>query len=203
MSAAIAVPLPSPLSARARSRPRGRAAAAASGRERFGAGSEIFTILICYDGTPGARRALERTGGLLPGSRAVVLTVWTWPAQLAACGLAGAAPPGLEDARRAASEMAADGVRRARSVGLDAVALTTNGMAEGIQASILAAADDWGAHIIVVGSRGRTGLRAVLAGSLSRGLAARARQPVLVVPSERPEGARGRGMPTRRQGRAP
>ena len=90
---AIAVPLPSPISTRARSRPTSRRTVTAeSGVERFGAPSDISTILICYDDTPGARQAIEHAGRLLPGSRAVVLNVWGSPAGLAACGLAGTAP---------------------------------------------------------------------------------------------------------------
>ena len=105
---AIAVPLPSPVSTRARSRPyRQRAAATVSDAEWFGAACEFSTILICYDGSPGARRAVEHAGRLLPGSRAVVLNVWGSPAGLAACGLAGTAPRDFEDWMR-------DGVRRGR-----------------------------------------------------------------------------------------
>ena len=85
--------------------------AAVSGAERFGPGSDISTILICYDGTPGARQAVEHAGRLLPGSRAVVLNVWSSPAGLAACGLAGTAPHDFEDWNRAASDVAAEGVQ--------------------------------------------------------------------------------------------
>ena len=212
---AIAVPLPSPISALARSRPKRRwAAATASGAERFGLGSEISTVLICYDGSPGARQAVEHAGRLLPGSRAVVLNVWCSPTGLAACGLAGTVPHDFEDWKRTASDVAADGVQHAKSVGLDAVALTTNGMVEGIWRSILVLADECGADIIVVGSRGLTGLRAAIAGSVSKSLVEHARQLVLVVPGRRAEAAaregnatmasaRGRRAPTRRQGRRP
>jgi nucleotide-binding universal stress UspA family protein len=187
---AIAVPLPSPTSTRAPSRPNSRrAATAVSGAERFGPASDISTILICYDGTPGARQAVEHAGRLLPGSRAVVLNVWSSPAGLAACGLAGTAPHDFEDWTRTASDVAAEGVQGAKAVGLDAVALTTNGMVEGIWRSILALADECGADLIVVGSRGLTGLRATIAGSVSKSIVKHARRLVLVVPDERAEAA--------------
>ena len=212
---AIAVPLPSPISTRARSRanPR-RAARAVSDAERFGPASDISTILICYDGSSAARQAVEHAGRLLPGSRAVVLNVWSSPAGLAACGLAGTTPHDFEAWNRAASDVAAEGVQRAKAVGLDAVALTTNGMVEGIWRSILALADECGADLIVVGSRGLTGLRAIIAGSVSKRLVEHARRPVLVVPGERARAAarernattssaRVRRAPTSLQGRKP
>ena len=155
--------------------------------------SDISTILICYDGSPGARQAVEHAGRLLPGSRAVVLNVWSSPAGLAACGLAGTAPHDFEDWNRTASDVAAEGVQRAKAVGLDAVALTTNGMVEGIWRSILASAGECGADLIVVGSRGLTGLRAIIAGSVSKRLVEHARRPVLVVPENVPRPQRVSG----------
>jgi nucleotide-binding universal stress UspA family protein len=50
-------------------------------------------------------------------------------------------------------------------------------------AAILAAADQAGAELVVVGSRGRGSLRAAVLGSVSRDLTAQARCPVVVVPS--------------------
>ena len=182
---AIDVRLPWPISTRSRSRPnRRRAAMAVSGAERFEPASDTSTILICYDGSPGARRAIEHTGRLLPGIRAVVLDVWSAPAGLAACGLAGTAPHDFADWARTASDEAAEGVQLAKAAGLDAVALTTNGMVEGIWRSILSVAGECGADLIVVGSRGLTGLRAFTHGSVSKRLVTHARRPVLVVPDE-------------------
>jgi nucleotide-binding universal stress UspA family protein len=173
---------------------------AVSDVEPFLAASDISTILICYDGTPGACQAVEHAGRLLPGSRAVVLNVWSSPAGLAACALAGTAPHDLEDWTRTAFDVAVQGVQRAEAVGLDAVALTTNGMVEWIWRSILASADECGADLIVVGSRGLTGLRATIAGSVSKSLVEHARRLLLVVPEER---ARPRRMSGTRPWRAP
>jgi nucleotide-binding universal stress UspA family protein len=50
-------------------------------------------------------------------------------------------------------------------------------------AAIMAAADQAGADLVVVGSRGRGSLRAAVLGSVSRDLTAQARCPVVVVPS--------------------
>jgi nucleotide-binding universal stress UspA family protein len=110
---------------------------------------------------------------------------------LAACGLAGTAPYDFGGWKRAASDVATDGVRLAKAAGLDAIALTTNGMVDGIWRTIVVSADECGADLIVVGSRGLTGLRAIIAGSVSKRLVEHARLPVLVVPEER---ARHRGV---------
>jgi nucleotide-binding universal stress UspA family protein len=50
-------------------------------------------------------------------------------------------------------------------------------------AAIMAAADQAGADLVVVGSRGRGSLRAAVLGSVSRDLTAQARCPVVVVPA--------------------
>lgn len=52
-----------------------------------------------------------------------------------------------------------------------------------IAATILAQADEAGARVIVVGTRGLTGLKSLLLGSVSHGILQRADRPVLVVPS--------------------
>jgi hypothetical protein len=39
--------------------------------------SETHTILIGYDGSPGALRAIETAGAMFPGRKAVVLHVWS------------------------------------------------------------------------------------------------------------------------------
>ena len=183
---AIAMPLPLPISTRARLRANSRrAASAVSDAEVFGSASDICILLICYDGSSAARQAVEHAGRLLPGRRAVVVNAWSSPTGLTACGLAGTTPYDLEAWNRAASEVAAEGAQRAKAVGLNAVALTTNGMVEGIWRSILALAGECGVDLIVVGSRGLTGLRAIIAGSVSKRLVEHARLPVLVVPEER------------------
>ena len=35
-----------------------------------------MTALICYDGSPDARAAIDRVGELIPASDAIVLTIW-------------------------------------------------------------------------------------------------------------------------------
>lgn len=47
---------------------------------------------------------------------------------------------------------------------------------------ILARAEEYGADLIVMGTRGRSGLAHVLIGSVAEGVLRRSRRPVLVVP---------------------
>jgi nucleotide-binding universal stress UspA family protein len=133
-------------------------------------------VLLCYDGSDGARRAIACTGMLLPGTDAIVLHLWNSPALDGA--FAEEAGAGIEMARRAA-EIADEGSERARAAGLRARPLAA-GVGVSWQ-SILAVAESEHARMVVTGSRGRTGIRGSL-GSVSAGVARHARVPVLVVP---------------------
>jgi len=147
-------------------------------------------ILICYDGSEDARAAINRAAELAGDRPATVLTIWqpfiNTMAQSGA-GLGMAALPidtGEMDSacERAACERAQEGTDLARSGGLNAQPRTrvqTTTMAE----AILSEADDVGADLIVLGSRGLTGLKSLLLGSVSHALLQHADRSVLVVPS--------------------
>ena len=99
-------------------------------------------ILICYDRSPGATRAIEHAGSLFPGSRALILTIWSFPVEIAAFGL-GAAAVYSEDAQRdEAATCAAEGCEVAREAGLIASPVTASGNRDGTWRSILEVADD-------------------------------------------------------------
>ena len=85
-------------------------------------------------------------------------------------------------ARRQAAEIAEEGCRRARDMGLDAVPTTAHATTGGTWQTLLALADEQDADLIVLGSRRAGGLRAVTLGSVSQGVVHHARRPVLVVP---------------------
>jgi len=73
----------------------------------------------------------------------------------------------------------------------------------GVVEEIVALADEIGADLVVVGSRGRGRMRRALAGSVSGAVVRRARCPVMVVPSRRAAGglmARVRGWLRSRKG---
>lgn len=154
-------------------------------------------ILIGYDGSDDSKAAIRQTAELLPGAQVTVLTVWQPFAQLMMRSSPGLMPPAgiidqeeIDDAsERNAQTKAQEGAQLAHDAGLDAqthtcVQETTTSRA------ILQQANTIGATTIVVGSRGLTGLKSMLLGSVSHGVLHDADLPVLVVPS--PEVARER-----------
>jgi nucleotide-binding universal stress UspA family protein len=154
-------------------------------------------LLIAYDASHESRRAVRAAGALHPGAEAVVLNVAESPARIAPLGSAGVpivgpgAPPPppehiLESERQAesmAQETAEEGVREAQAAGLNAQPATAWGAgASTIVQAILDAAEEHGADLVVVGSRGRSGIKAAFLGSVSNGIVQQAQLPVLVIP---------------------
>jgi nucleotide-binding universal stress UspA family protein len=142
-------------------------------------------ILICYDGSEDADRAIDSAAALLGPRRAVVLNVG--PPLTRAESYAALSPvlPGeaFEDVNaEAALESATTGAEHARRAGFEAEA--RDDIATPTWEGIVDAADEIGAAVIVIGSRGLTGVRE-LAESLSRQVAEHATRPVLIVPPSR------------------
>jgi nucleotide-binding universal stress UspA family protein len=146
-------------------------------------------LILCYDGSEDAKHAIKRGGELLALRRALVLTVWLPTAALGP-GL-GFAPNTVNfvEIDRAAAEagdrIAEEGVRIARDAGLDAEPIAIKACGP-VWHTNVEAADRHGAAAIVMGSRGLTGLRSVLLGSVSGGVVHHADRPALVIrrPSE-------------------
>ena len=155
--------------------------------------SALGSLILCYDGSTDARHAIERAGGLFPGRRALVLSVWQPPAAAASLGFAAeaAAMLSLDELDRAAAEdgvrLAKEGVVIAQAAGLLAEPAATEG-AGPVWKTIVEIADRHDAATIVMGSRGLTGLRAVLLGSVSSAVVQHADRPTLIV--RRPVGIR-------------
>lgn len=147
-------------------------------------------ILICYDGSDHAQRAIDAAADLLGPRRAVVLDVG--PPLTAAESLAvttpvtpGAAFEGLnEDDARQRARAGADLAQRA---GFAAEARA--GLAAPTWEGIVDTADELDATVIVLGSRGLKGAREAFEGSVSHQVAEHAGRPVLIVPPPH-EGAR-------------
>lgn len=147
-------------------------------------------ILICFDGSDDARAAIEHAGRLLRGQPATVLTVWEPFTQVLVRTTFGPVPLSPEfdvvqiDAatRRHAEELAEEGAGLAREAGLEAQARTCPQIGT-IALSILQEAEKVDATAIVIGSRGLTGMKSLLLGSVSSAVVQRADRAVIVVPS--------------------
>jgi nucleotide-binding universal stress UspA family protein len=156
-------------------------------------------ILIAYDGSPDARAAVEHAGKLVPNEHAIVLVVWEPFAEVMAhTGVGIGLAPGIADfdeidaaSEAAANQRAAEGVELAVSVGLDAEPRVC---AQGptVWHAIVSQARDADARAIVIGTRGLTGVKSILLGSVSHAVLQHSDRPVVVVPS--PEVAQERAQ---------
>jgi nucleotide-binding universal stress UspA family protein len=154
-------------------------------------------ILICYDGSPDARTAIEHAGELLGGQPATVLTIWETLAQVLAHTPAGfGLAPGDVDfekidanSRASAESTAAEGAEIAGKLGLTAEPEVRE-QSTTVAAAILDAAAAVDASAIVVGSRGLNGIKSLLLGSVSHALLHQSDRPVVVVPSAEVAAAR-------------
>jgi len=143
-------------------------------------------ILIAYDGSDDARFAIDSAAAYLSGAEAVVVYA-RQPLESVAAHLEG--HPVLEDvaevdaaSRDAAERVAAEGAEYATRAGFRAQPRVVSST-EAPSDAIVAAADDIDASLIVLGSRGRRGLRALLLGSTSHHVLHHVRRPTLVIPS--------------------
>lgn len=152
-------------------------------------------ILIAYDGSADAQAAIDQAGALMNGESATVLTVWEPFVQLMIrTGVGVSTGAGVVDiealdsaTEQAARDRANEGAERARSAGLNAEPRARARETTTADA-IIAAADDVDARAIVVGTRGLTGVKSVLLGSVSNAVVHHAERTVIVV--------KARGRPT-------
>lgn len=156
-------------------------------------------ILICYDGSADAKWAIEQSDELLGCQPATVLTVWQ-PFADALKGTPfgwGIAPGALDiykadkASRQAAQALAEEGAELAREAGFNAQPRACTQLASTAH-SILAEAELLGANAIVMGSRGLSGLKSLLLGSVSQAVLHSADRTVIVVPSPEVAGSRSR-----------
>jgi nucleotide-binding universal stress UspA family protein len=139
-------------------------------------------ILICYDGSESARRSIPAARDVLGPRRAVVLDIAPVLTAAESHAVMASAIGGFEFEELNAAEAlqrAIEGAHLARVAGFDVeprselAALTWEG--------ILNVADGGDVDVIVIGSRGLTGVRARIEGSVSHQLAEHSGRPVLVV----------------------
>jgi nucleotide-binding universal stress UspA family protein len=141
-------------------------------------------LLIAYDGSDEAAEAIAFAARLFAGvATATVLYAWQPISTYPVLGMAAAAMPEQAEREEAddAARLAEAGAERARAHGLAAV-----GRAEqatlGAWRTIVDVAEGDGADLIVMGTRGLSGMRSLLMGSTSHHVAQHALCPVLIVP---------------------
>ncbi|HEU5212387.1 MAG TPA: universal stress protein [Gaiellaceae bacterium] len=138
-------------------------------------------ILICFDGSADAVRAIETSAELLGPHRAVVLDIG--PPFSPEESLATLAPvvPSFEELNASqAGQVAARGAEIARASGFDAEARAA--VAAPTWQGIVDVAHELDVPLIVIGSRGLSGLKEMIDGSLSHQVAEHAGRPVLITP---------------------
>jgi nucleotide-binding universal stress UspA family protein len=155
-------------------------------------------LLIAYDGSPAARRAVTTAAALLPGVAATVVTVPQDLGELEEVPLAarGALPVSVVHdrlealrgaARQAALATAQEGAEQARAAGFAAHA-SAGPAQRPVWRALAAAAEEQGAALLVLGTRGLSVLSPLL-GSTAAGLLHHLAQPGLLVPDrEAPTG---------------
>lgn len=143
-------------------------------------------ILICYDDSPDAVRAIEAAAALLGPRRAVVVDVVPWMTAAESMAATSSLVPGtaFEELNSAeARRIAGRGAEIARSAGFDAD--PRGEPASSTWEGIVDVADELDAAVIVIGSRGLTGVKKIFDASVSQQVAEHAGRPVLIVPPPR------------------
>jgi nucleotide-binding universal stress UspA family protein len=165
--------------------------------ERFGVPLTAYTVdargrastaegplLLCFDGSDGARYAVRRAGELFSGASARVLTVWhpaiapTNPGFETAGLLTGT--PLDRVAARDGARIAEEGAAMAREAGFAARPAAVEA-AGPVWRTIVEIADRDDAAAVVLGCRGLGGVRAKLLGSVSSAVVQHAGRPTLII----------------------
>lgn len=144
-------------------------------------------ILIAYDGSADSQTAIDRAAQLMANEDATIMVVWERFIDVVT--RSGGVPVGEVDYESLdrsyedeARKRAEEGVERARKAGLKAEAFVRV-REQTIAATIITEAEAMGVDAIVLGTRGLTGLKSLLLGSVSHGVVQHAHVPVMIVPS--------------------
>ena len=147
-------------------------------------------VVIAYDGSDGARDAIEVAARRFPHRATVIAHAWVSPLRRSYAGAAIGAmplPEGDELVRDLtdmfagdAQETADEGVGLAAESGLPARAVVREAESS-VWRTLAEIAADEGAAVLVVGSRGRGAVTSTVLGSVSASLAHNAERPVLIV----------------------
>jgi nucleotide-binding universal stress UspA family protein len=144
-------------------------------------------ILIAYDGSDNAQHAILVAAALLGGGQAGVVHAWE-PISSASGRLAFYAylADGSDELQYEAEQsqaVAEEGAALARKAGFDASATAIRGLGP-IWATLCDYVNEERPSVVVMGTRGLSGVRGLLSGSVSHGVAAHSHVPVLIVPPE-------------------
>jgi nucleotide-binding universal stress UspA family protein len=147
-------------------------------------------ILIAYDGSENARHAIEVAAAEIGAGPATVVHAWE-PLSSASNRLAvyamiaGGGGQELAWERDQAQAKAEEGAALARELGFDANAVAIEGQSPVVR-TLVEYIDEQRPRLVVMGTRGLTGLSGLAAGSVSHGVAAHVHVPVFIVPPEEP-----------------
>ena len=174
------------------------AGSVSSGSAAAGSGSGgdngAQTLMIAYDGSPNADRAIRYAGQFLRAQSAVVVTAWQpggmTPARMST--LAGGMQPfidtqldagvdqALEDEAAAINER---GVTLAAESGLSARGTLVE-VESTVWGALVAAAEALDVDLLVTGTRGASGLKALLRSSVAERVLKHCHRPVFIVPAK-------------------
>ncbi len=166
------------------------------GRAPATGADHLRPILLCYDRSDDARRAIEHAARLFAGRPAIVLHVWE-PVPDPQSGAARRSPAAAKDAiaqlnefaREVAEEVATEGAAAAHPGGVRSEA-GGNGFPErvleraddGVAATIARVAEERDVAAVVLGSRGLSGDSSGV-GSVAYAVVRDCRRPVVIVPA--------------------
>ncbi len=146
-------------------------------------------ILIAFDGSENAAHAIAIAGELFGGGPAQIVHAWEPVASAAARAAVYAAAYDdsnvLVDAeRKQAAAVAQRGIELATAAGFDASGEAVSGNGP-IWGTIVDRIEELKPRLVVMGTRGLTGLRSTIVGSVSHNVASHSSVPVLTVPLAR------------------
>jgi nucleotide-binding universal stress UspA family protein len=148
---------------------------------------ETGPLLVCYDGSEGAKAALAAAALAFAGREAVVACYWQPFGSAKRFGIdlreIVQDPDDINRREAALAEtLAEEGRTLARDAGLDAEAQAVK-IDGPIDEAILSHANELDAAAIVLGSRSRCSLRSLLNGSIANEIVQRSPRPVYLAPS--------------------
>ncbi|MGW0035264.1 universal stress protein [Gordonia sp. NPDC003376] len=151
-------------------------------------------LMIAFDGSPNSERAIAYAGHFLRAPIAHVVTAWQpgalGPTRMSTLS-AGIQPfvdttpleIDVDDSLRdEAAEINARGVAMARDAGLDATGTLVE-VESTVWGALVAAADALAVDLLVTGTRGDTGLKALLHSSVAERVLRHCHRPVFIVPA--------------------